>query len=157
MTRVGGFTCHRKASAGSEPGSIQNFASLIMKAADWALEVGLLGMQRCVRILKQASSLIHLCPEVTVLPMVVVVQECAQLLNQGFEPDSNSATRAIGYRQGMEALQQWRRDPASLTPASMVTPRLLNCTPRCRSSSDTDQCIQNHQMGGRLALTAPLC
>jgi len=47
-------------------------------------------------------------------------QECMQLLEGGLQPNSNSATRAIGYRQGLESLLQWQADPASLTPSSMV-------------------------------------
>ena len=56
--------------------------------------------------------------------VVVVMQECADLLGQGFSPDSNNATRAIGYRQGMEALLRWRAHPSSLTLPSIVSSRL---------------------------------
>jgi hypothetical protein len=42
------------------------------------------------------------------------------LLRRGLKPDDNSATRAIGYRQGMEYLMKWQTDPASLDPKSMV-------------------------------------
>ncbi len=52
------------------------------------------------------------------------MQECADLLRRGFSPDSNSATRAIGYRQGMEALLRWRAHPPSLTLPSTVRGRL---------------------------------
>lgn len=49
-----------------------------------------------------------------------------QLLEGGLQPNSNSATRAIGYRQGLESLLQWQADPASLTPSSMVGLKVNN-------------------------------
>ena len=42
------------------------------------------------------------------------------MLRGGLKPDDNSATRAIGYRQGMECLIKWQANPASLDPKAMV-------------------------------------
>lgn len=48
-----------------------------------------------------------------------MLQECADLLREGYSAESSSATRAIGYRQGLEALQEWAVNPSSLNPTSM--------------------------------------
>ena len=42
------------------------------------------------------------------------------LLRQGLTPGQACATRAIGYRQAMEALQHWQVDPTAATPAALV-------------------------------------
>ena len=49
-------------------------------------------------------------------------QECQEvLLDAGIAPNSNCASRGIGYRQGGEALLRWHADPASLTEQSIVS------------------------------------
>lgn len=48
------------------------------------------------------------------------LQEAALLLRQGLTPGQTCATRAIGYRQAMEALQHWQADPPTATPAALV-------------------------------------
>ncbi len=42
------------------------------------------------------------------------------LLDAGIQPNSNCASRAIGYRQAGEALQRWHADPDSVTEQSVV-------------------------------------
>ena len=42
------------------------------------------------------------------------------LLRQDLTPGQTCATRAIGYRQAMEALQHWQADPPTATPAALV-------------------------------------
>lgn len=49
-----------------------------------------------------------------------MLQECGKLLQKGYGVDSSSATRAIGYRQGLEALQRWTAEPDTLTQPAMV-------------------------------------
>lgn len=49
-----------------------------------------------------------------------LLQECVDLLRRGFQPDDNSATRAIGYRQGLEFLLRWQADPETLTSTSIM-------------------------------------
>ena len=54
-------------------------------------------------------------------PLSLLRQECQEvLLDAGIAPNSNCASRAIGYRQAGEALQRWHADPESLTEQSVV-------------------------------------
>ncbi|PRW59253.1 tRNA dimethylallyltransferase 9 [Chlorella sorokiniana] len=50
-----------------------------------------------------------------------LLTECQEvLLDAGIAPNSNCASRAIGYRQAGEALQRWHADPESLTEQSVI-------------------------------------
>lgn len=42
------------------------------------------------------------------------------MLDQGIQPDSNCASRGIGYRQALAALQHWRAHPGDLQPSQLV-------------------------------------
>lgn len=50
----------------------------------------------------------------------VPVQEAHWMLDQGIQPDSNCASRGIGYRQALAALQHWRAHPGDLQPSQLV-------------------------------------
>lgn len=57
------------------------------------------------------------------------------LLDAGIQPNSNCASRAIGYRQAGEALQRWHADPESITEQSVVSGGLLCCSqPSCAAT-----------------------
>ncbi|KAI7839677.1 hypothetical protein COHA_006486 [Chlorella ohadii] len=50
-----------------------------------------------------------------------LLTECQEvLLDAGIQPNSNCASRAIGYRQAGEALQRWHADPDSVTEQSVI-------------------------------------
>ena len=50
----------------------------------------------------------------------VPVQEAHWMLDQGIQPDSNCASRGIGYRQALAALHHWRAHPGDLQPSQLV-------------------------------------
>lgn len=60
-------------------------------------------------------------------PLLAAQEVQEVLLDAGIAPNSNCASRAIGYRQAAEALQRWHADPASLTQQSMVGGRVGGC------------------------------
>ena len=66
----------------------------------------------------QATVSLWSCP--TLPHSTTGLQEAAMLLRQGLTPGQTCATRAIGYRQAMEALQHWQADPPTATPAALV-------------------------------------
>lgn len=43
------------------------------------------------------------------------------MLDQGFTADTNCASRGIGYRQALLALQHWREQPTDATPQQLVS------------------------------------
>ena len=68
---------------------------------------------------------LHSCPT-HALPQVLPpypslpVQEAQWMLDQGIQPDSNCASRGIGYRQALAALQHWHAHPDDLQPSQLV-------------------------------------
>jgi hypothetical protein len=52
-------------------------------------------------------------------------QECQLLLDAGVAPNSNSASRAIGYRQALTFLQRCHDDPKAATEGSVVSWRIV--------------------------------
>ena len=78
-----------------------------------------------------ASHAVHMYPAKDVF----VTQECTMVLNQGLMGNTNPATRAIGYRQTLERLRQWREHPPTLTAESMVNTECgSNARGACRYS-----------------------
>lgn len=49
-----------------------------------------------------------------------LLQEAQWLLDQGVQPDSNCASRGIGYRQALAAMQHWHAHPEDLQPPQLV-------------------------------------
>ncbi len=49
-----------------------------------------------------------------------ITQECCALLQAGIKVDTNSATRAIGYRQLLQYLETCIQDPAHINAKEMV-------------------------------------
>lgn len=52
---------------------------------------------------------------------LLTVQEAQWMLDQGITADTNCASRAIGYRQALLALQHWQAHPADATPQQLVS------------------------------------
>lgn len=49
-----------------------------------------------------------------------LVQEAQWMLDQGIKPDSNCASRGIGYRQALAALQHWHAHPDDVQASQLV-------------------------------------
>ena len=49
------------------------------------------------------------------------------MLDEGMKPDSNCASRGIGYRQAMAALHHWHTHPDDATPVQLVSSLLCLC------------------------------
>lgn len=51
---------------------------------------------------------------------LLVLQEAKWMLQQGIQADTNCASRGIGYRQALLALQQWQMQPDGATAQKLV-------------------------------------
>lgn len=60
--------------------------------------------------------------------MIETVQEAQWMLEQGIMADSNCASRGIGYRQALLALQRWQAHPADATPQQLVSIICSHCS-----------------------------
>lgn len=49
-----------------------------------------------------------------------LLKEAQWLLRQGITADTNCASRGIGYRQALLALQHWQENPADASPQQLV-------------------------------------
>lgn len=49
-----------------------------------------------------------------------LLQEAQWMLDQGIQPNSNCASRGIGYRQALSALQHWHAHPRDIQPSQLV-------------------------------------